>query len=83
MADKPAPLVSETDKIDLRALIDGHTGVRIFQGAVYCDPCGKKIWTPTEGIAEGGQVHGTQTVIEAAHAHHLAAVILGALGADS
>ena len=34
-------------------------------------------------VFKGGQVHGTQTVIEAAHAHHLTAVILGALGADS
>ena len=57
---------------DLRAMLTHHTGVRVFEGRVYCHPCGELLYDPLEGFFGGPLIQrGGETVGEAAHASHL------------
>ena len=61
---------------DLRELLGQHTGVRIFNGSVYCHPCGELLYDPLEGFCGGPLIQrGGETIGEAAHASHLTAVL--------
>ena len=57
---------------DLRELLTHHTGVRVFEGRVYCHPCGELLYDPLEGFFGGPLIQrGGETIGEAAHASHL------------
>ena len=57
---------------DLRELLGQHTGVRIFNGSVYCHPCGELLYDPLEGFCGGPLIQrGGEMIGEAAHAFHL------------
>ena len=57
---------------DLRAMLGDHTGVRVFEGRVYCHPCGELLYDPLEGFFGGPLIQrGGETIGEAAHASHL------------
>ena len=57
---------------DLRAMLTHHTGVRVFEGKVYCHPCGELLYDPLEGFFGGPLIQrGGETIGEAAHASHL------------
>ena len=57
---------------DLRAMLTHHTGVRVFEGRVYCHPCGELLYDPLEGFFGGPLIQrGGETIGEAAHASHL------------
>ena len=65
---------------DLRAMLTHHTGVRVFEGRVYCHPCGELLYDPLEGFFGGPLIQrGGETIGEAAHASHLNVLLSGLL----
>ena len=57
---------------DLRAMLTHYTGVKVFEGRVYCHPCGELLYDPLEGFFGGPLIQrGGETIGEAAHASHL------------